>query len=140
MPNTGLRPAFYFFLPLVLFLFCTWMSPIHVTFILFENFVFDPNNLLQVFISLLIAFGIWIPPLYLYYYIYVKIRGLYYSHAWGRIQFVCTYLVLYLASTSFLIYWLIKNHQNNDFILIAIQFIFISCIVFINRDKIWFKR
>lgn len=49
------------------------MSPIHATFILFRTLVFNPDSDWQVFISLIIAFGIWVRLIYLYKMIINKV-------------------------------------------------------------------
>ena len=98
-----------------------WMSHLHLTFIAIRIYVFDPQNDLEVFFSMIIALGIWTALIYLYYLLKVKIMKKDPTKIWstGKIRgfFFCSYIFAIL----YLLVWLINTHLTIDFIFMGIQ-------------------
>ena len=109
-------------IPLGLFFACTYLSPLHATDILFADFVFDPMYAsTQGWIAFAISVAIWTLILLLYYVITVKLFKQDINPDRFTVQTVIIYFVVYLASTSFVIYYIVKQQNTRDYLFLAFQ-------------------
>ena len=98
----------------------TYLSPLHATFILFADFVFDPAKAnTQGWIAFGITIAIWGSLIGLYFLITLKLIKQNSSSDFYAIQTFGIYLVLYIASTIFVILYLIMRLKTRDLFILA---------------------
>ena len=109
-------------IPLGLFFALTYLSPLHATDILFADFVFDPMYAsTQGWIAFAISVTILALILLLYYVITVKLLKQDSNPDRFTVQTVIIYFIVYLASTSFVIYYIVKQQNTRDYLFLAFQ-------------------
>ena len=100
----------------------TYLSPLHATLILFADFVFDPKKAsTQGWIAFGIAVAIWLTIIVLYYLISVKLFKEETSSKFFVYRTLSLYIVLYLVSTAFVIYYLVKYQKRRDIFITLMQ-------------------
>ena len=109
-------------IPLALLVLCTYLSPLHATFILFSDFVYDnTDSSSKEWIAFAISVAIWAAIFLLYYLITLKLfkqdrrSNRYIS------QTLIIYLIAYLPSTSFVIYYIVKDGSVRDILFLVLQ-------------------
>ena len=109
-------------IPLALLVLCTYLSPLHATFILFADFVYAyTDSSSKEWIAFAISVAIWAALFLLYYLITLKLfkqdrrSNRYIS------QTLIIYLIAYLPSTSFVIYYIVKDGSVRDILFLVLQ-------------------
>ena len=99
----------------------TFLSPLHATFILFADFVYDHTDSSKEWISFAISVAMWVSIFLLYYLITVKLIKQDKRSNRYIIQTVIIYLIAYLPSTSFVMYYIVTYGYFRDKIFLFYQ-------------------
>ena len=109
-------------LPLYILFLKTYLSPLHATFILFADFVYDSgDSSSKEWIALAISVAIWAAILLLYFLITLKlIKQDRSSNRYIR-QTQIIYLIAYLPSVSFVIYYIVTYRNLREILMLGFQ-------------------
>ena len=112
----------------------TYLSPLHATSILFADFVYDlTDSSSKEWIALAISVAIWGAILLLYYLITLKLIKQDRRSNRYIIQTLIIYLIAYLPSTSFVMYYTVTYGYGRDKLFLLFQFLLafpIICSIF----------
>ena len=109
-------------IPLALLVLCTYLSPLHATFILFDDFVYAyTDSSSKEWIAFAISVAIWAAIFLLYYLITLKLFKQDRSSNRYISQTLIIYLIAYLPSTFFVMYYIVKDGNVRDILSLVLQ-------------------